>query len=422
MYKSLKDVLKDWKNKNHKRYQGGIDFLKYVGPGLMCTVGFIDPGNWATNLAAGAQFGYVLLWVITLSTVMLIMLQHNAAHLGIVTGKCLSESVSAYMPKAVAHPVLWSAVAASVSTSLAEILGGAIALQMLFGLPLTVGSVLVTLASFYMLFSNSYRKVERYIIAFVSVIGLAFMYELFFVKVDWPQAGLHWVAPELPHGSLFIVMGVLGAVVMPHNLFLHSEVIQSRQINTKGEAEIEKSMKYEFYDTLLAMTVGWAINSAIIILAAATFFEHGIHVGGLEQAADMLKPLLGNVATVVFALALLLAGLSSTITSGMAAGSIFAGIFNEPYNIRDIHSKAGILISFLVALGIIFCIDNAFEGLLWSQYILSLQLPLTIFSLVYLTSSQRVMGKHKNFRSTKIMLYAIGALVTALNIMLLFVG
>ncbi len=421
MYKSLKEFLKDWKSKNHKRYQGGLDFLKYVGPGLMCTVGFIDPGNWATNLAAGAQFGYTLLWVITLSTIMLIILQHNAAHLGIVTGKCLSESVSAFLPKRIARPVLWSAVIASVSTSLAEILGGAVALQMLFHLPLSLGAVLVAAAAFYLLFSNSYKRVERYIITFVSVIGLAFLYELFFIQVDWAQAGYHWVAPELPHGSLFVVMGVLGAVVMPHNLFLHSEVIQSRQINTKGEKAIEKSLKYEFYDTLLAMTIGWAINSAIILLAAATFFEQGIHVDGLEQAAEMLKPLLGNVATVVFALALLLAGLSSTITSGMAAGSIFAGIFKEPYNIKDIHSKAGVTLSFVLALIVIFCIDNAFKGLLWSQYILSIQLPLTIFSLVYLTSSSRVMGAHKNYLPTKILLYSIGAIVTVLNILLLVI-
>lgn len=418
---NFKEFMCEWKNKNHQRYQGGLDFLKYVGPGLIVTVGFIDPGNWATNFAAGGTFGYQLLWVITLSTIMLIVLQHNAAHLGIVTGKCLSEAANSYLPRAVSRPLLWSAVGASVSTSLAEILGGAIALRMLFGVPLKIGAVAITLLSVFMLFTNSYKRVEKFIIGFVSLIGLAFLYELFLVKVDWGQAVYHWVVPSIPQGSLFIIMGVLGAVVMPHNLFLHSEVIQSRQINRKGDAAIRKNLKYEFYDTLLAMTIGWAINSAMILLAASTFFVNHLHVEELEQASRLLSPLLGSAAAVVFALALLMAGLSSTVTSGMAAGSIFAGIFNEPYNIRDIHSKTGILISFGIALLVIFFIDNPFQGLLWSQMLLSVQLPLTVFAQVYLTSSSRVMGGYKNSTYTKCLLYVIAIVVAVLNIALLFI-
>lgn len=414
--------LAELKNKNHKRYLGGIDFLKYVGPGLIVTVGFVDPGNWATNFAAGGSFGYKLLWVITLSTIMLIVLQHNAAHLGIVTGKCLSEASNEYLPRRVSRPLLWSAVAASASTSLAEILGGAIALQMLFGLPLKIGAVAIVALSLFMLLTNSYKRVEKFIIGFVTLIGLSFLYELFLVKIDWGQAAYHWVVPSMPSGSLFIVMGVLGAVVMPHNLFLHSEVIQSRQINNMGDACIRKNLKYEFYDTLLAMTVGWAINSAMILLSAATFFSNHLHVEELEQASRLLSPLLGNSAAVIFALALLMAGLSSTVTSGMAAGSIFAGIFNEPYNIRDIHSRLGIILSFGIALVVIFFISNPFQGLLWSQMLLSVQLPFTVFAQVYLTSSERVMGKYKNSAWTRFLLYAIAIVVTVLNIALLFVG
>lgn len=417
---NFKALLKEWGNKNHQRYQGGLDFLKYVGPGLIVTIGFIDPGNWATNFAAGGTFGYQLLWVITLSTIMLIVLQHNAAHLGIVTGKCLSEAATAYLPKKVSRPLLWSAVAASASTSLAEILGGAIALRMLFGIPLKIGGLTIAFVATFMLFTNSYKRVEKFIIGFVSLIGLSFLYELFLVKVDWQQAAYHWVVPSIPQGSLFIIMGVLGAVVMPHNLFLHSEVIQSRQINRKGDAAIRKNLKYEFYDTLLAMTVGWAINSSMILLAASTFFVNHLHVEELEQASRLLSPLLGNAAAVVFALALLMAGLSSTVTSGMAAGSIFAGIFNEPYNIRDIHSKVGILISFVVALVVIFFINNPFQGLLWSQMLLSLQLPFTVFAQVYLTSSSNVMGEYRNSTYTKCLLYVIAIVVTVLNIALLF--
>lgn len=412
--------IKELKRKDHQRYLGGIDFFKYIGPGLLVTVGFIDPGNWASNFAAGSEFGYTLLWVVTLSTVMLIILQHNVAHLGIVTGLCLSEAATRYAPKWIARPILGSAVLASISTSLAEILGGAIALQMLFGLPIITGSVLTTLLVLVMLFTNSYKRVERAIIAFVSVIGLSFLYELFLADINWGEAAYSWVVPNIPDGSLLIIMSVLGAVVMPHNLFLHSEVIQSREYNKGDEQSIRRMLKYEFYDTLFSMGIGWAINSAMILLAAATFFSKGIHVEELQQAKELLTPLLGNGAGVVFALALLMAGVSSTVTSGMAAGSIFAGIFGESYHIKDIHSKLGVIISLGIALVIIVFISNPFQGLIISQMMLSMQLPLTVFLQVGLTSSTRVMGKYANPLSTKIVLYGIAAIVSIFNLLLLF--
>ncbi|MBQ8888390.1 MAG: Nramp family divalent metal transporter [Bacteroidaceae bacterium] len=416
----MANIWQELKNKNHKRYLGGLDFFKYIGPGLLVTVGFIDPGNWASNFAAGSEFGYALLWVVTLSTVMLIILQHNVAHLGIVTGLCLSEAATKYCPKWVSRPVLATAVLASISTSLAEILGGAIALEMLFSIPIVWGAVLTTLFVVIMLFSNSYKRIERIIIAFVSIIGLSFLYELFLVNIDWPLAVRSWVVPTIPQGSMLIIMSVLGAVVMPHNLFLHSEVIQSHEYNQQDDASIQNRLKYEFYDTLFSMLVGWAINSAMILLAAATFFQTGIPVEELQQAQSLLTPLLGDAAAIVFALALLMAGISSTVTSGMAAGSIFAGIFGESYHIKDIHSKVGILLSLGLALLIIFFIDNPFYGLIISQMILSIQLPFTVFLQVSLTSSKRVMGKYANSTWTKYLLYGIATIVSILNIMLLF--
>ena len=184
----MKNIFQDLRRKDHKRYLGGLDVFKYIGPGLLVTVGFIDPGNWASNFAAGSEFGYSLLWVVTLSTIMLIVLQHNVAHLGIVTGLCLSEAATKYTPKWVSRPILGTAVLASISTSLAEILGGAIALEMLLDIPIIWGAVLTTLFVSIMLFTNSYKKIERSIIAFVSVIGLSFIYELFLVEIDWPAA------------------------------------------------------------------------------------------------------------------------------------------------------------------------------------------------------------------------------------------
>ncbi len=416
----MRNIVKDLKRKDHKRYLGGLDIFKYIGPGLLVTVGFIDPGNWASNFAAGSEFGYSLLWVVTLSTVMLILLQHNVAHLGIVTGMCLSEAATAYTPKWVSRPILGSAVLASVSTSLAEILGGAIALQMLFDVPIKIGAVLTSAFVLIMLFTNSYKVIEKSIIAFVSVIGLSFIYEIFLVDIDWPAAAKGWVTPSFPTGSMVIIMSVLGAVVMPHNLFLHSEVIQSHQYNRADDASVKKMLKYEFSDTLFSMIVGWAINSAMILLAAAVFFSNGTEVSELSQAKSMLEPLLGSNASNIFAFALLMAGISSTVTSGMAAGSIFSGMFNESYNIKDSHSAVGIILSFGLALGIIFFIDNPFQGLLVSQMALSIQLPFTVFLQLYLTSSERVMGKYANPMSSKIMLYAIAAVVTILNLMLIY--
>ncbi|MFA6676845.1 MAG: Nramp family divalent metal transporter [Bacteroidales bacterium] len=412
-------LLQELKNKTHARKFGALDIFKYIGPGLLVTVGFIDPGNWASNFAAGSEFGYTLLWVITLSTIMLIVLQHNVAHLGIVTGLCLSEAANKYAPRWVSKPILISAVLASISTSLAEILGGAIALQMLFKIPIIWGSILTVIFVLIMLMTNSYKKVERYIIGFVSVIGLSFIYELFLVNVDWPAAARAWVVPSIPEGSILIIMSVLGAVVMPHNLFLHSEIIQSNEHHKKDEEAKKKLLKYEFTDTLFSMVVGWAINSAMILLAATTFYKSGVHVEELEQAKALLSPLLGNSAAVVFAFALLMAGLSSTLTSGMAAGSIFAGLFDEPYNIKDIHSKLGVILSLGVALVIIFFIPDTFKGLIYSQMILSIQLPFTIFLQIGLTSSKKVMGKYANGTSLKISLYVIAFIVTALNIILL---
>ena len=404
--------------RRHHPVSGGLEIFKYIGPGLLVTVGFIDPGNWASNLAAGAEYGYALLWMVTLSTVMLIVLQHNVAHLGIATGLCLAEAASVHLRPRYSKPILLTAMLASVSTSLAELLGGAIALQMLFGVPVRIGAALVLAFVLIMLFTNSYRLIEKWIIAFVSIIGLSFIYELSLVTIDWPAAAVAWVTPSFPEGSMVLVMSVLGAVVMPHNLFLHSEVIQSRKWNLSDERTIRRQLRYEYVDTIFSMLVGWAINSAMILLAAATFFVSRTPVSELQQADSLLRPLLGSHATVVFAVALLLAGIASTITSGMAAGTIFAGMFREPYDRKDPHSRFGVALSLVAAFVVIIVISDPFKGLIYSQMALSIQLPFTVFLQVRLTSSEKVMGKFRNSRSTKWLLYAIGALVTWLNVML----
>ncbi len=396
----------------------GKEFLKYIGPGILVTVGFIDPGNWVSNIVAGSSYGYKLLWVVTLSTIMLIVLQHNAAHLGIVTGLCISEAINKHMKPTIGRVITFTAMLATIGTAMAEILGAAIALKMLFHIPIKIGALISSILIIFMLFSNSYKRIEKVIIGFVSIIGLAFIFETALVDVNWSEAIKNLVVPNIPSGSLIVIMSVLGAVVMPHNLFLHSEVIQSRKWNLNDKSIIEKQLKYEFMDTIFSMIIGFVINSAMI-LVAITFFENGVKVTEIEQAQIMLKPLLGNGAALIFAIALLFAGIASCITAGMAGGSIFAGVFGEEYNMNNKRSKTGVLITIIFALLIIFFIDNPFKGLLYSQMLLSVQLPITIFAQIYLTSSQKVMGQYKNTLIGNIILWIMGGIVTLLNIMLL---
>lgn len=398
---------------------GGLEIIRHIGPGLLVTVGFIDPGNWASNMAAGSQFGYSLLWVVTLSTIMLIVLQHNAAHLGIATGMCLAEATSRFLPRLLGRAILGTAYLACVATAMAEVLGGAVALQMLFGLPLRFGCVVVAAASMTMLLTSSYKQAERWIIAFVSVVGLSFLAELAMVEVDWPRAAVSWATPSMPAGSTATVVSILGAVVMPHNLFLHSEIIQSMHFEGRGQKVVEERLRYELLDTLFSMGIGWAINSAMVILAATTFFSRGVVVEDLAAAAATLSPIVGPASSVIFAVALLFAGLSSSVTAGMAAGTVTAGMFGEEYDIHDRHSSIGVALCFAGAVAACLCVEDAFAGLVWSQALLSLQLPVTVFLLIRLTSSRKVMGRYANSRPLTATLVAIGVVVTALDAALL---
>ena len=317
------------------------EVFKYIGPGIIVTVGFIDPGNWAANLAAGASYGYELLWVVTLSTIMLILLQHNVAHLGIVRGQCLSECAYEFLPRYVSRFVLSTAGIAAAATALAEFIGAAIALKMLFGIPLLIGSVLTAVICTVMLITNSYRKLERIIAGFVSLIALAYLVEVNMVNVDW---------------------------------------------------------------------------------AAAVFFTHGIEVTELEQAEELLRPLIGPAAGTIFAIALLFAGFASSATAGMAGASIFAGMFGESYDMKDFHTRLGLALTYIPALLLIVFITDSFQALLISQMFLSLQLPITIFLQLFMTSSRKVMGEYANRTFTNVLLWGIGIIVTVMNIYLLIVG
>jgi len=412
--KRVKDLFS-----KHKPRLEALEILKYIGPGFLVTVGFIDPGNWASNISAGSMYGYKLLWMVTLSTIMLIILQHNSAHLGIVTGLCLAESINKYFPKNISRFVLLTAYLATVSTALAEILGAAIGLKMLFNIPVKIASVIVSIFIVYLVLTNSYKKIERLIIGFVSLIGISFIIELFLVGINVKEVILGWFVPRVPKGSELIIMSVLGAVVMPHNLFLHSEVIQSRQFNLEDEKVIQKQLSYEFLDTIFSMFVGFLINSSMIIVASQVFYKFNIQVTELESAQATLKPLLGNFASLVFAIALLFSGISSSITAAISSGIVVAGYSNEPFDTKDNHSRLGIISSLFFATLIIFFLKDTFKGLIISQAILSIQLPFTILAQITLTSSKKVMGKYHNKGIEKLLLILTFIIVLVLNILLL---
>ena len=416
----MKIKIKEYisENKKDKPGFGALEILKFIGPGLLVTVGFTDPGNWASNIAAGSEFGYTLLWVVTLSTIMLILLQHNVAHLGIVTGDCLAEATMKHINPKVARTILGTGIIAVISTALAEILGGAIALELLFGIPIRIGSIIILIIVIFLLFSNTYTKLEKIIIGLVSIIGFSFLYEISIVAIDWPVALKSWVTVSIPDGSILLITAILGAVVMPHNLFLHSEIIQSRQWNKENEEVIKRQLKYEYADTIISMIIGWAINSAMIILAATTFFKQNVVVSELGQAQQLLTPMLGAKAAIVFGIALLLSSISATMTAGMAGGSVYAGVFKEPYDIKDKHTKFGVCFILIIATIGIFLISDPFKGLIYSQMILSIQLPITVFAQIYLTSSEKVMGKYKNSMLNNVVLISVGVILLVLNIML----
>jgi len=366
--------------------------ISYLGPGFFVTIGFVDPGNWATNIAAGSGYGYDLLWVITLSTLTLILWQHLAAHLGIVTGKCLPEAVREHLRPASALLYGTTAMAACAATAVAEVLGAAIALNMLFHLPLRAGAIVGALTVGALVWTQGYRSVEKLVMVFLGAIGLCYLLELVWAKPDLGQTALHLVIPQLSSQSLLVAMGVLGAVVMPHNLYLHSEVIQRREWHVGEEGEKRRRLRYESLDTLLAMGVGLLINTAMIVVAAATFHRRHLIVTELPQAAATLAPIAGPLAGPVFALGLLFAGVSSSVTASIAGGTVFSGYLGKETDLGGRWFRMGVLLTLVPATVAIMFVRDPLRALILSQVCLSAQLPLTMLPILLLTRSRRVMG------------------------------
>lgn len=393
--------------------------LSFLGPGFLVTVGFIDPGNWATNIAGGSQFAYRLLWVITLSTLILIVVQHMAAKLGIATGKSLAVNIREHFPKPLASLFGATIILACVATDAAELLGGAIGFNLLFGMPLWLGALTTVALEVLLITSQRYHKLEKIIIGFLGVIALCYVIEIIIVKPLWSQVLPSMVVPRLDGKSIYIAMGILGAVVMPHNIFLHSNVIHSRKW---GETEAAKmaALKFEKVDTLAALILGWLVNSCMIIVAAAVFSKNGINVTSIESASLTLKPLAGPLAGLLFAIALVFAGVGSSITSSMAEVNVFAGFMGKPEDSKTLFYKISIFATAIPSFIIIAMGLDTYKILILSQVILSIQLPFTLIPLLILCKSKKIMGNFRSKTAELAVAAAISAVIIGLNVYLLY--
>jgi len=391
--------------------------LPFLGPAFIASIAYVDPGNFATNIQGGAQFGYELLWVILGSNMMAMLLQALSAKLGIATGKNLAE----HCRERFSRPVVWSMWVlmelVAMATDLAEFLGAAVALNLLFGLPLWIAGLLTAIITFLILGLERYgfRPLEAVITGFLAVIAVSYVIEIFLVHPEW---GLIAHATFVPHftnsESILLATGILGATVMPHAIFLHSALTQGRVVVKKPEQQ-RRLFRFEIIDVAIAMLIASSVNAAMLITSAATFFKTGTNVGSLEQAYLTLQPLLGRAAGTVFGVALLASGLSSSSVGTMAGQVIMQGFlhYHIPPWIRRI-------VTIIPSLIVIFIGFDPTRTLVISQVVLSFGLPFAIIPLVLFTSNKSLMGVLVNKRITTLLASLSAALIVALNFFLLY--
>lgn len=392
----------------------------FVGPGLMVSVGYMDPGNWATDLLGGSRFGYALLWVILVSSLAAQFLQVLCARLGLVTGRDLAQLCGQRYPRPMAF-VLWALCeVAIIACDLAEVVGSAVGLQLLFGIPLPVGVVLTGLDVLLLLALTrfGFRWLEAVVATLVFTVGGCFAFQIAAAQPDWKGVAAGLTTPVLPNGAALVVaLGILGATVMPHNLYLHTALMRTREVS---EADLPRALKLATWDTLISLGVAFFVNAAILILAAAQFHSRGIEVEQLQQAHSLLTPLLGGAAATAFAVALLASGQSSTITGTLAGQVVMEGFLKwkvTPWK-RRVVSR---LIAIVPALAVVTATGgrHTVDMLVVSQVVLSMQLPFAIVPLVMFTSSRALMGSHVNGRVVTAVGYALSFAIVGLNLKLL---
>jgi len=400
--------------------------LAFAGPGYMVAVGYMDPGNWATDLAGGAQFGYTLLSVILASNLMAILLQGLASKLGIVTGRDLAQACRDHYSKPVGF-VLWVACEIAIAAcDLAEVIGTAIALNLLFDIPIAYGVLITSLDVLIVLYlqNKGFRLLEALVIVLIATVGACFLFEIILAQPPF-AAVMRGFAPSgeviRNPAMLYIAVGILGATVMPHNLYLHSSIVQTRQYDETVSGKRE-AVRFAFIDSTIALTFALFINAAILIIAAASFHTSGHHeVGEIQDAYKLLTPLLGAGASGVFALALLASGQNSTLTGTLAGQIVMEGFLNiriRPWLRRLITRAIAIVPAAIVA--ILYGEAGTAKLLVLSQVILSMQLSFAVFPLVRFTSERAKMGELVNPLWLKVLAYVVAFVITALNIWLLF--
>jgi manganese transport protein len=393
--------------------------LSFLGPAYLVSVGYMDPGNWATDIAGGSRFGYALLWVLLMSNLMALLLQSLSARLGLVRGLDLAQASRKSYPPFVNFCNWLLAEVAIAACDLAEVIGMAIGLQLLFGLPLLAGVSITVADTLLILLLQRYgmRKMEAFILGLIAIIGFAFIAELFFSKPDGAELVKGFI-PTIPDSNaLYIAIGIIGATVMPHNLYLHSSLVQTRRID-RTPTGIREAIKFNFIDTGIALNMALFVNAAILILAASTFFTTGNHdVTEIQDAHRLLGDVLGtNFAPVLFAIALIAAGQSSTLTGTLSGQIVMEGYLNlriQPWLRRLITRMIAIIPAFLVIW--IFGEEATGELLILSQVILSMQLGFAIIPLIHLTSDRSQMGEFANKTWIKISAWVIAAIIVSLN-------
>ncbi|WP_294946660.1 Nramp family divalent metal transporter [Sulfurivirga sp.] len=391
----------------------------YLGPAFLVSVGYMDPGNWATSLEAGSRYGYALLWVITLASAIAVLMQLLAARLGVVTGRDLARLIAERWRGWRAKGLLSTAVLAMMATDLAEFLGVAVALNLLLDIPLVWAILLTVFDVLLILWLERYgfRWVEMTIIAFVATIGLGYVIELSIVRPDWGAVAHDWFVPNgviADSTALFIALGIIGATVMPHNIFLHSSQVLTRMAD-EGDHDKRRILAIMRWDTVGALTAAWLVNSAILITASAAFHEKGLLITDIDQAYVTLGPLFGEAAALTFGIALLAAGIASSTTGTMAGQVVFEGLLGRKVNMARV--RLGLRLATMIpAVIAILLTAKPLSLLVLSQVILSMQLPFTLVPLILLVADRRLMGDFRPPAWILTLAWACAGLIIALNL------
>ncbi|MGE5591536.1 MAG: Nramp family divalent metal transporter [Bacillota bacterium] len=403
-----------------RRFRSLRRLLAYLGPAFVVSVGYMDPGNWATDLEGGSRFAYRLIWVLLASNLMAIFLQNLSAKLGIATGKTLAEQCRDEYGKATSYFLWGTAELAMIATDLAEFLGSALGIHLLFDIPLLPAVLLTSLDVFLLLALDrfGYRAVEAAIISLVGVVGLGYIIEIVLARPDIPAVLRGTFVPSLDSASLLVAIGMLGATVMPHNLYLHSSLAQNR-VQRQDPEHKKEVYRFAMLDSVVALNGAFFVNAAILIMAAATFHHTGLEVASIEEAHRTLTPLLGPLSAFVFALALLASGISSSTTGTLAGQVVMEGFLHLRWRpwVRRVVSRSVTMVPAIIAIasGV-----DPMKMLVLSQVFLSFQLPFAIIPLVRFTSDRRLMGPFVNRGWVTAIAYAVATLIIGLNVWLLY--